>query len=233
MNRPHPPPPMRGLARESAGLGGRDRRCWGRRNDRAPDRSRGFLVLVEADRATQFPGHRRMGGLVMALAPGRYRDCAGFAWLEAGRLPRWLSAARAALGRRVLMYCLGLSALRSLLRVRRFSGVFRYGSYLKRVGPLPLLHGTKYASEVGYTHLYGATLAADHNENGLRYRPSDGRMRDLTTARMRDVRSVLDEAPRYRGRFGESALAGVRGGRRVVQGPATRVPLERHPRRSR
>ena len=127
---------------------------------------------------------------------------AGFAWLDAGRLPRWLSAARAALARRVLTVLLGLSALLAVGTYVDF-GVFRYGSYLNEWDLYHYYMGTKYAPEVGYTHLYGATLAADH-ETGLRYRPADGRMRDLSTARMRDARSVLDEAPRYRSRFSEA-----------------------------
>lgn len=127
---------------------------------------------------------------------------AGFAWLDAGRLPRWLSAARAALARRVLAVLLGLSALLAASTYVDF-GVFRYGTYLNEWDLYHYYMGTKYAPEVGYTHLYGATLAADY-ETGLRYRPADGRIRDLSTARMREVRAVLAEAPRYRARFSET-----------------------------
>jgi hypothetical protein len=126
----------------------------------------------------------------------------GFAWLDSRRVARWLSAARAALARRALMVLLGLAAVLAVATYVDF-GVFRYGSYLNEWDLYHYYLGTKYAPELGYTNLYGATLAADH-ETGLRYQPANGQIRDLTTAAMRDVRSVLAEAPRYRSRFSEA-----------------------------
>ena len=97
---------------------------------------------------------------------------------------------------------LALSALLAVATYLDF-GVFRYGSYLNEWDFYHYYVGTKYAPELGYTGLYGATLMADA-EAGLRYHNPRGEIRDLATARLRDVREVAAEAERYRRRFSES-----------------------------
>jgi hypothetical protein len=94
---------------------------------------------------------------------------------------------------------LGISAVLAVATYLDF-GVFRYGSYLNEWDFYHYYVGTKYAPELGYTNLYGATLAADR-EAGLRYHHPRGEIRDLATAQIRDVASVTAEADRYRSRF--------------------------------
>jgi hypothetical protein len=125
---------------------------------------------------------------------------AGFIALESPWLTRRLSAAARRLGRRVLLGVLGVSAVLAVATYVDF-GVFRYGTYLNEWDFYHYYLGTKYAHELGYTNLYGATLAADQ-EGGLRYH--NPRMRDLTTAQLRAVDEVAAESARYRGRFTES-----------------------------
>jgi hypothetical protein len=127
---------------------------------------------------------------------------AAYAVLESGPAARRLSAAAQRLGRRVLLAVLGISAVLAVLVYVDF-GVFRYGSFINEWDFYHYYVGTKYAPEVGYTNLYGATLAADR-EAGLRYHPPFGEIRDLATARLCDVASVAAEADRYRSRFSEA-----------------------------
>jgi len=82
-------------------------------------------------------------------------------------------------------------------------GVFRYGTYLNEWDFYHYYLGTKYAHELGYTNLYGATLAADQ-EGGLRYH--NPRIRDLGTAQLRNVGEVAAESAHYRGRFSDARV---------------------------
>jgi hypothetical protein len=126
---------------------------------------------------------------------------AGFVALERPLLTRRLSAAARRLARRVLIGVLGVSAVLAVATYVDF-GVFRYGTYLNEWDFYHYYVGTKYAHELGYTNLYGATLAADQ-EGGLRYHNLRSEIRDLGTAELRDVREVAAESARYRGRFGD------------------------------
>ena len=124
---------------------------------------------------------------------------AGFFALERPWVARRLSAAGRRLGRRLLVGVLGVSAVLAVGTYVDF-GVFRYGTYLNEWDFYHYYVGTKYARELGYTNLYGATLAADR-EGGLRYH--NPRIRDLATAQLCDVAKVEAESARYRGRFGD------------------------------
>jgi hypothetical protein len=123
---------------------------------------------------------------------------AAYAFLESRHGAR-LSAAAKRLARRILLALLGLSALLAVATFLDF-GVFRYGSYINEWDFYHYYVGTKYAPELRYTNLYGATLLADY-ESGLRYRHPHGEIRDLATARLRNVVDVATEAHRYRGPF--------------------------------
>jgi hypothetical protein len=127
---------------------------------------------------------------------------AAFAWIESPWALRRLSAAAQRIGRCVLIGVLAVSAVFAVATYVDF-GVFRYGTYLNEWDFYHYYVGTKYAPELGYTNLYGATLAADA-ETGLRYRNPHGEIRDLATAQIRDVASVAAESGRYRQRFSEN-----------------------------
>jgi hypothetical protein len=127
---------------------------------------------------------------------------AGYAVLEAPAVARRLSDRAARFLRRALLGGLGISALLAVATYLDF-GVFRYGSYLNEWDLYHYYVGTKYAPELGYTNLYGATLAADA-ERGLRYRNPRGEIRDLVTGELRDVGEVAAGANRYRARFSEA-----------------------------
>jgi hypothetical protein len=127
---------------------------------------------------------------------------AAYALIESPWALRRLSAAARRIGRCVVVGVLAVSAVLAVATYVDF-GVFRYGTYLNEWDFYHYYVGTKYAPELGYTNLYGATLAAD-GETGLRYHNPRGEIRDLATAQLRDVRSVAAEAGRYRQRFSEA-----------------------------
>jgi hypothetical protein len=127
---------------------------------------------------------------------------AAFAVIESPFATRRISAATRRIGRLTLIGVLAVSAILAVATYVDF-GVFRYGTYLNEWDVYHYYVGTKYAPELGYTNLYGATLAADA-ESGLRYHNPHGEIRDLATARLRDVNSVAAEAGRYRQRFSEA-----------------------------
>jgi hypothetical protein len=126
---------------------------------------------------------------------------AGFVALERPWVIRRLSTAARQMGRRVLVGVLGVSAVLAVATYVDF-GVFRYGTYLNEWDFYHYYVGTKYARELGYTNLYGATLAADQ-EGGLRYHNPRNAIRDLSTAELRDVGGVAAESARYRSRFSD------------------------------
>ncbi len=137
-----------------------------------------------------------------ALAVIAIAVIAGYAVVESRVVVRRLSAGTARFVQRALLVVLGLAALLAVATYVDF-GVFRYGSYLNEWDFYHYYMGSKYAKEVGYTNLYGATLAADR-EAGLRYQHPRGEIRNLATAEIRDVAFVAAEANRYRGRFREA-----------------------------
>ena len=120
-----------------------------------------------------------------------------FVLIESRWAMRRLSASARRMCNRILMGVLALSALAAVATYVDF-GVFRYGTYLNEWDFYHYYVGSKYAPELGYTNLYGATLAAD-SETGLRYHGRE--IRDLETAQTRDVRTVAAQADRYRQRF--------------------------------
>ncbi len=140
--------------------------------------------------------------LARVLAVVAILAVAGFVALERPWLTRRWSVAARRLGRRVLVGVLGVSAVLAVATYVDF-GVFRYGTYLNEWDFYHYYLGTKYAHELGYTNLYGATLAADQ-EGGLRYHNPRNQIRDLTTAQLRDVSEVAAESARYRARFSDS-----------------------------
>ena len=139
--------------------------------------------------------------LARVLAAVAILVVAGFVALERPLLNRRLSVAARRLGRRLLIGVLGVSAVLAVATYADF-GVFRYGTYLNEWDFYHYYVGTKYARELGYTNLYGATLAADR-EGGLRYHNPRNEMRDLGTAQLCDVGEVAAQAARFRGRFSD------------------------------
>ena len=127
---------------------------------------------------------------------------AAYAVLESQAVAHRLSAAACRLARRVLLAVLGLASVLAVATYTDF-GIFRYGTYLNEWDFYHYYVGTKYAPELRYTDLYGATLLADA-QGGLRYRNPRGEMRDLATAKLCSVMSVAAEAQRYRSRFSDS-----------------------------
>ncbi|MBN2576756.1 MAG: hypothetical protein JXP73_19485 [Deltaproteobacteria bacterium] len=127
---------------------------------------------------------------------------AAYVALESRAAARRLSAALCRRARRALLAVLGLAGVLAVGTYVDF-GLFRYGTYLNEWDFYHYYVGTKYAPELRYTNLYGATLLADV-EGGLRYRNPRGEIRDLATARLRSVMTVATEAQRYRSRFSES-----------------------------
>ncbi len=79
-------------------------------------------------------------------------------------------------------------------------GLFRYNTYFNEWDAYHYYVGTKYIRELGYTHLYEATLVADA-ETGLRYHNPAHRIRDLVTYDPVDQDRVLADAARTRARF--------------------------------
>lgn len=162
------------------------------------------LNLLTSWRPTELPDSwapTHGWALARVLAVVAILAVAGFVALERPLLSRRLSAAVRRLGRRVLVGVLGVSAVLAVATYVDF-GVFRYGTYLNEWDFYHYYLGTKYAHELGYTNLYGATLAADR-EGGLRYHNPRNEMRDLGTAQLRNVGEVAAESARYRGRFSD------------------------------
>jgi hypothetical protein len=126
---------------------------------------------------------------------------AAFSLIESPWAMGRLSVPSRRIGRRILIAVLAVSAVLAVATYVDF-GVFRYGTYLNEWDFYHYYVGTKYAPELGYTNLYGATLAAD-DETGLRYHNPHGEIRDLATAQLRDVREVAAEAGHYRQHFSE------------------------------
>ncbi len=102
---------------------------------------------------------------------------------------------------RVVFGVLGVCAVLAVANYHDY-GVFRYGTYLNEWDVYHYYLGTKYSQEVGYTHMYGATLVADDTSRE-RAAKTKQRLRDLTTYRYRLLKDILAEGHKYRGRFSE------------------------------
>lgn len=127
--------------------------------------------------------------------------CAGYAAIATPRLARRLSEKSRRLARALLLAVLGLAAVASVAVYLDF-GVFRYGTYLNEWDFYHYYLGSKYAHELGYGKLYGATWLADA-EGSLRYRNPSGEIRDLETAALIPALSVAAQAQRYRAGFSD------------------------------
>jgi hypothetical protein len=117
------------------------------------------------------------------------------------RIARRLTARAKRAVRSALLVTLGVAAALSVAVYLDF-GIFRYRTYLNEWDFYHYYVGTKYAPELEYTRLYGATLLADR-ETGLRYNNPQNSIRDLTTAELRPVEYVFADPSRYRGVFSD------------------------------
>jgi hypothetical protein len=90
-----------------------------------------------------------------------------YAAMARPRIARYLTARAEQVARSVLLAVLAVAAVLSVAVYLDF-GVFRYGTYLNEWDFYHYYLGSKYAPELGYTRLYGATLLADR-ESGQRY----------------------------------------------------------------
>jgi hypothetical protein len=127
--------------------------------------------------------------------------CLGYAALAMPRFFVRLSAGMRRIGRLVLLAVLGVAALAAVAVYLDF-GVFRYGTYLNEWDFYHYYLGTKYAHELGYTKLYGATLLADA-QSGLRYHNPEDQIRDLATAELVPVQVVSARPELYRAEFSD------------------------------
>jgi hypothetical protein len=127
--------------------------------------------------------------------------CLVYLALARPRLARHLTARAEQVARSALLAVLAVAALLSVAVYLDF-GVFRYGTYLNEWDFYHYYLGSKYAPEIGYTKLYGATLLADR-ESGERYHNPRNIIRDLASAELRPVESVVAEGGRYRGAFSD------------------------------
>ena len=121
--------------------------------------------------------------------------CLGYAAVASPRLAQHLSTRAQRIARLALTAILGIGALLSVAVYADF-GVFRYGTYLNEWDFYHYYLGTKYAPELGYTKLYGATLLADA-EDGLRYRNPQNAIRDLASAQLVPVQYAMAHPERY------------------------------------
>ena len=103
---------------------------------------------------------------------------------------------------RVVLVILGITALLAAVNYHDY-GVYRYGTYLNEWDVYHYYLGSKYARELGYTRMYGATLYADETSRGRSVKTRQ-RLRDLTTYKYRLLREVLAEGKKYRGQFSEA-----------------------------
>lgn len=136
-------------------------------------------------------------GLTRVLIGVAMVVCLAYAVLA--RLQKRLGADIQRMARTTLLLMLAIAALLSVAVYLDF-GVFRYGTYLNEWDVYHYYLGTKYAPELGYQRLYGATLLADA-ETGLRYDNPSGVIRDLASAELEPVADVMAQAQRYRGPF--------------------------------
>jgi hypothetical protein len=125
--------------------------------------------------------------------------CLLYAAMARPRIARHLTARAQQAARSVLLAILAVAALLSVAVYLDF-GVFRYGTYLNEWDFYHYYLGSKYAPELGYTKLYGATLLADR-ESGQRYHNPKNVIRDLASAELRPVESAIADGGRYRGVF--------------------------------
>lgn len=127
-----------------------------------------------------------------------------FALLIARALVRRASTERLpeATRRKVERGSLAALAIMSLVAVVNYFdyGLFRYNTYFNEWDAYHYYIGTKYIRELGYTHMYEATLVADA-ETGLVYHNPTNHIRSLVTYDAVPVDEVFADAARTRARF--------------------------------
>jgi hypothetical protein len=110
---------------------------------------------------------------------------------------------RAAAANRIYQVVIGvLLVLLAFLAMGNYLswGQWRYGAFVNAYEFYHYYIGSKYSPEVGYFHMYDATVAADA-ETGKRFAKST--IRDLTTGKKVETAKVLAEKERYRAMFSE------------------------------
>lgn len=82
-------------------------------------------------------------------------------------------------------------------------GKFRHGTYFNAYEFYHYYIGTKYAPEVGYSHMYNASLVAD-GETGGGYKPGNGTLRDLSNGVHTKTEVMLKRKDEFRALFSEA-----------------------------
>lgn len=100
-----------------------------------------------------------------------------------------------------LLFALLMSAVLAAGNYTNFAK-WRYGSFLNAYEFYHYYLGTKYAHEIGYSHLYNASLIADE-ETGLKYNNPRKTIRDLETGRHVPIDGILAQRDRFKGLFSE------------------------------
>jgi len=82
-------------------------------------------------------------------------------------------------------------------------GKFRHGTYFNAYEFYHYYIGTKYAPEVGYSHMYNASLIAD-DETGARYKTGKGTLRDLSNGAHVKTEVMLKRRDEFKAMFSEA-----------------------------
>lgn len=121
--------------------------------------------------------------------------------LDRARVRKWLGERAEGFVRGILLFALLLSALLAAGNYTNFAQ-WRYNSFFNAYEFYHYYLGTKYAPEIGYSHLYNASLIADE-ESGLKYSNPRKTIRDLETGRHVPIEGVLAQRDRFRGLFSQ------------------------------
>lgn len=112
--------------------------------------------------------------------------------------------------RAFLMVVLGISSLLAVCNYVFFEenlGFFRFNSFFNAYEFYHYYIGTKYAGEVGYTHMYSATLVAD-DETGMKFKYKPATIRNLATGdHSLTVKQVLADRDKYKALFSQERWA--------------------------
>lgn len=112
--------------------------------------------------------------------------------------------------RAFLVVVLGISSLLAVCNYVFFEedlGFFRFNSFFNAYEFYHYYIGTKYAGEVGYTHMYSATLVAD-DETGMKFKFNPAKIRNLATGdHSLTVQQVLADRDKYKAMFSKERWA--------------------------